>query len=122
MKAFIAGPMRRIVGFNFPAFAEAEGHLYRVGIESFSPARQDIEDGFEWWRYDGTEDLAQIGFDLRAATARNMNWLTEQADAIYLLNGWAESSGAVAELAVANMCGLETLYQPTTQTPERRNK
>lgn len=106
MKVYIAGPMRGKPAFNFPAFDEASEWLRAQGHEVFSPADHDRESGFDPSSMAGDENLAALGFDLRAALAADLAWITTEADAVYLLPGWETSSGARAELAAAAALGL----------------
>ena len=39
--------------------------------------------------------------------------LISSCTAIYMLKGWAESSGASTELAVAKLLGLEVIFEAT---------
>ena len=101
-KPYIAGPMRGVPRFNFPAFEVAEKYLISVGMEPYNPARVDIEMGYDpyalpddwdWWTLpEGLlmEDIAQR--DLSAVI---------DCDSIYLLEGWENSAGARSEVAVA---------------------
>ncbi len=107
---YIAGPMRGIAEFNFPAFFAADDVLTARGDIVISPARHDIQTGFDPKGLSGNEDLAGLGFDL----AKTLLWDLEQvaaADAIYLLDGHENSSGARAELALANALGKTVDYQ-----------
>lgn len=115
-RVYIAGPMRGITEFNFPAFHEAERVLTEQGWDVVSPARHDEAGGFTAEALTGNEDLAALGFDL----TKTLLWDLEQVaatDAIYLLKGHENSSGARAELALALALGKEVLYQvePTAE-------
>lgn len=110
MKIYIAGPMRRQPEFNFPAFDDAARRLRRAGHEVFNPAERDRSIGFSADGLTGYEDLAYLGFDHRAALRADMEWITTTADAVVLLPGWRDSSGATAEAAVARAIGID-VYQ-----------
>lgn len=112
-KIYIAGPMRGKRWFNFPDFDWAKECLVRAGWEVISPADLDREVGFDvknlppdtdW------NDVAKLGFDLRAAVQRDVAAIC-QCDAIFMLHGWSESRGAKAEKAVAEWLGLMVFYQ-----------
>lgn len=112
---YISGPMRKHPEFNFPAFAAAKAMIERHDPEAvvFSPAQKDIDAGFDPAGLTGHEDLKyDLGFDLRAALAMDCEWICTQATEIYMLRGWATSSGARAERALAEALGLEVVYQP----------
>ena len=99
MRIYLAGPMRGIEQFNFPAFQEAAAELRGLGHEVISPAEHDLELGF-----DPTLNSLD-GFDLQAA----MRWGVAQvlmADLVYLLEGWEGSEGVAVELAVAKAIGV----------------
>ncbi len=99
---YLAGPMRGIPQFNFPAFDRAQGELERAGYHVFSPAQCDrIDQGFDPVGMTGNEDLSKSGFDLRYALKSDTAWICTHADAVVLLPGWQRSTGAQAELALA---------------------
>lgn len=107
-RLYLAGPMRRLPAFNFPAFDEARTNLRHAGYEVFSPATRDRFAGFEPDGLSGHEDLDELGFDLREAYAADLEWIVHRADGIALLDGWESSSGASAEAAVAHALGIPT--------------
>lgn len=111
--AYLAGPMRGIKFFNFPAFDEARDRLRQEGWSVISPADLDREMGFDETRhpedYDWL-DLGKIGFDLHGAVDRDVDAL-KRCTAIYMLDGWEKSRGALAEKHIAEWLGLEVLYQ-----------
>ncbi len=110
---YIAGPMRGIKYFNFPAFDAAEIELTKQGFDVISPAKLDRAAGFDPETlgndYDWL-DLQKIGFELSDAVKRDADALTK-SDAIYLLDGWQRSKGATAEKAIAEWLGLTVMYQ-----------
>ena len=100
MRCYLAGPMRGIPNFNFPAFFEAEEFLVSLGHTVFNPARRDEEQyGKEVSNSpDGNlEDVASAGFSLREALAADTRYICLEADAIALLPDWECSKGATAE-------------------------
>lgn len=120
-RIYIAGPMRGIELFNFPAFDAARDHLSGQGFAVVSPADLDRESGFdpETLRVDGVDwyvagydwlDLSKIDFDLEAAMERDIKAI-KSCDAIYMLTGWQNSRGARAEKALAEWMDKEVLYE-----------
>lgn len=109
MLAYIAGPMRGYPEYNFPAFFAAEEWLRNKGIGAINPARMDIDLGF-----DPKKSLeVQPSFDMQSFIRRDVYAilsLDPQRDAICLLPGWQESTGARAEEALATWIGLSKLY------------
>ena len=100
MKIYLAGPMRNIQNFNFPAFDLAAERLRAQGYEVFSPADHDREVYGEQIETDPT------GFDIRDALRADTGWICRHADAVALLPGWQASMGARAESALAEALGL----------------
>ena len=111
MKLYLAGPMRGLPEFNFPAFFSAAKRLRLDGHEVFHPAEKDIErygTDISKGNHEGREDVAasQHGFSLREALAADLAWICAEADGIALLPGWRNSKGATAEHATAVALGL----------------
>lgn len=111
MKIYIAGPMRGIPKFNFPAFHAAAAKLRAEGHIVFNPAKRDNEKhGVDISKGNaaGDETLAaeQHGFNLRDALGDDLAWICAHADAIALLPGWIGSKGAQAERATGIALGL----------------
>ena len=98
---YVAGPMRAYAEFNFPAFDQATEWLRAQGSEVFNPDERDNEKGFDAAGMTGFEDLAEFGFDLRDALADDTDFICRRATHIYMLPGWANSKGAIAERALA---------------------
>lgn len=106
IKIYLAGPMRGIEEFNFPAFHSVERWLKRKGwTEIINPAKHDEENGFDPTGLTGNEDLSDLGFDLREALAWDLDQVARSTH-LFLLNGWENSSGARAEYALAQALGL----------------
>lgn len=94
IKVFISGPMTGIEDFNKPEFLRAERLLKRAGYSVFNPAWLDLDEAWD------TNEIAAI--DMAALT---------NCDAIYQLDGWENSKGAVAEFNTAKWLGLEILTE-----------
>lgn len=114
MKIYVAGPMRGIPEFNFPAFNEATAKLRALGHTVFNPAERDNErhgKDISKGNATGDESLAakEHGFDLRVALGDDLAWICAHADAIAMLPGWENSKGAKAERATARALGLEII-------------
>ena len=104
---YVAGPMRGIPEFNFPAFFAKEAELANEGHLVFNPARRDIENGFDPTGLKGTdEELKALGFNLREALEVDTRFICREATHVYMLPGWSKSSGATAERALGLALGL----------------
>lgn len=104
--AYLAGPMRGIKEFNFPAFHEAALHIRLVvGWDVISPAEMDVELGFD-------PNTSEFGLEeWYLAMRRDITVLLEpRVDRIVFLPGWEESRGANIERTVADAIGLECWY------------
>lgn len=92
MKIYIAGPMSGLVEFNRPAFMFNAAKLTGRGHVALNPAI--LPDGLSQAQY----------MDICLAMLRC-------ADAIYLLNGWEASLGAIAEKSLAEKLGIEIKFE-----------
>lgn len=117
MNIYLAGPMRGIKDFNFPAFFAAAAALRAQGHSVFSPAERDVEEfGAERLRSaTGSEaevsrNLGMQGLTLaRKCFLHDTHYICTTADAVYLLPGWQASRGAKAERALAEAIGLQVV-------------
>lgn len=114
-KVYLAGPMRNIPYFNFPAFFAAASTLRKQGYEVFNPAENDVKNhGEAAYINNHTGSLAQaasdFGFSLREALRDDTTWICINADAIAMLPGWENSKGATAEKALAEALSLKVIY------------
>lgn len=104
MRIYLAGPMRGIESYNFPAFEAGAALLRAQGHYVFSPAENDCV------RY-GNDFLNNPSvFNLRATMEDDLRWICHYADAIALLPGWEESAGVKVERALADLLKLEVIY------------
>jgi hypothetical protein len=113
-KVYLAGPMRGIPEFNFPAFHRYAAILREQGYFVFSPAEKDNErhgTDISAGNASGCEQVAaaQHGFNLREALFDDLRFITLEADAIAMMPGWQNSKGARAERATAEALNLEIM-------------
>jgi len=114
-KIYLAGPMRNIPHFNFPAFHQATEKLRALGFFVFNPAEADInhQNDADFVVLNTTGDLDKAieeGFDLRSALVEDTAFISKEADLIAMLPGWERSKGAIAEKALATALGLDVIY------------
>lgn len=96
--AYLAGPMRGIHEYNFPAFYAAAAALRKHGLDVWSPAENDVnQDGF-----DPAKDTAH---PMRHYMKRDLPAVLN-ADMVCVLPGWEKSQGAQLEVHVARACGI----------------
>lgn len=109
-KGYLAGPMRGIPEFNFPAFHAATAKLRAEGHIVFNPAEKDEEAHGKDLTKGTTGDLKEIPqFSLRDALKADLSWICDNANTIWLLPNWQNSKGAVAERALGVALGLEII-------------
>lgn len=106
MKLYLAGPMRGLPMFNFPAFHEAAGRLRGLGHDVYNPAEQDEQAGFDPARDEPKPLRHYMLHDLPAVLG---------SDAVAALPGWGTSQGARLEVHVARECGIPVLDADTLQ-------
>lgn len=91
-KVYVAGPMTGYENYNRQSFNDAAVRLHVKGHTALNPAT--LPDGLTQSQY----------MDICFAMIR-------AADAIYLLKGYEESKGAMAELAYAEKLELEIMEE-----------
>jgi len=112
MRIYVAGPMRGIPYYNFPAFDKAANQLREEGHEVVNPADLDRANGFDAMTLPADYDWSKVphGFDFGACVTRDIKSVRE-CDAIYMLADWEDSSGARAEYAIAEWLGKKTMFE-----------
>lgn len=109
-RVYLAGPMRGIENFNFPAFDFAAAKLREQGYIVFSPAERDREVHGTTLEQNATgnedEAASNVGFSLREALKADCDWICDHATHIALLPGADKSKGAKAEKALGEALGL----------------
>lgn len=120
MKVYVAGPMRGIPLFNFPLFNAVTAALRAEGHEVFNPAERDnVRHGTDISAGNTAGDVAvaaeKHGFNLREALEEDTTYICRHAEAIVMLPGWENSSGARAEHALAMALSLKVVYVPAVE-------
>ena len=107
---YIAGPMRGIDQFNFPAFDAARDRFLAWGYNVISPADMDRQAGFDPLSSLEPADSGALGEvilrDVQAITGSLRPFSDVHHDAIALLPGWEKSRGAAVEVALGKFLGL----------------
>lgn len=109
-RIYIAGPMRGYPDLNFPAFDAARDAFTQAGWVVTSPACLSRASGH-------TTDREHRDHQHNRACATTdtevlLGFRAEDGDAIAMLPGWEDSTGAVAELTLARWLGLR-VYDAT---------
>lgn len=99
-RVYLAGPMRHLPDFNYPAFHAAAERLRSDGFEVFNPAEQ----------FDGDQSL-----EPKVYMQTDLRWIVENADEIHVLPGWQTSAGARVEVQVARAIGIPVIDYTTFQ-------
>src|SRR6056297_1520146 len=110
---YIAGPMRGKPFFNFPAFDAAHDKMEDGGWSAISPADMDRDYGFDALDMDSDSDwndMSLVPFTKEECMERDLE-AVKNADAIYMLKGWQDSTGAQAEYWCAKWLGKEIYYE-----------
>lgn len=105
---YIAGPMRGLPYFNFPAFDTARNALIAAGFEVCSPADLDRHEGFDALAMPADSDWSEFpetDLNFQAVVMRDLQALSG-CQGILMLDGWQRSRGSRAEKAVAEWLGL----------------
>lgn len=106
--AYLAGPMRGLPEYNFPAFRAATADLRARGFHVWSPAERDEQqDGFDAATDQPKHIRHYMSFDLPAVLT---------SDAVVVLPGWETSKGATLEVHVARECEIPVYIYPDLTT------
>lgn len=103
---YISGPMTGIPHWNYPAFTDAAAELRAWGFNVISPHELDQDAGKD-------PEASWTAADRREAIARDVEAVAKLADGVAVLDGWAASFGARAEVAVASALSLpiQTIHE-----------
>jgi len=121
MSVYLAGPMRGIPYYNFPAFDKAAEKLVSEGYAVVNPADMDRRNGFDAMKLPHDYDWNTIpeGFGFDDCVTRDIA-AVRSCEAIYMLDGWQLSKGAQAEHALAVWLGRVVIYQSMPEQNEVR--
>ena len=111
-RLYLAGPMRDVAYFNFPAFKAAAEDLRECGYFVFSPVERDIERcGADPSNPTGCPIQAEkeYGLTIRECLAEDLGWICRTATAVVVLPGWENSKGAQAEVHTARALGIPVM-------------
>lgn len=103
MKIYIAGPMRGYPRYNFDAFDHARD-LLSFCFDVVSPADMDRELGFDPDKSEATSEF------IEQAMRRDIEAVLS-VDALFVLKGWEQSKGTLAEIAIANWRNIPVHYE-----------
>lgn len=106
---YIAGPMRGIASFNFPAFDKARDAFRQNGYHVISPADIDRAEGDE-------NSDNQVLFCLRDFSALHFIRSICDLGFVAMLPGWEKSVGATAEFMIGRWLGI-TVLDARTMNP-----
>ncbi len=106
--AYVAGPMRGIPQYNFPAFDSARDRLVAAGWNAISPADLDRAHGF-----DGIKGKVP---EKRDCIERDVLAIIRQCDTIALLPGWTKSKGSAVEVALGIFLDLHFIDAVTLKS------
>jgi hypothetical protein len=108
--AYLAGPMRGYYRYNCEAFDRHDLALKNIGYHVINPSKVDADIGFDPRELPEDTDWNQVpfGFKLQRAIARCTVGVA-MSDALFLMDGWQDSRGALAELQVARWAGIPVL-------------
>lgn len=107
---YVAGPMRKRPEFNFPEFLRVDPILVRAGYDTINPAQKDLDQGFVPWGNDGFTETSDPSFSIRSVMKLDCSLICDRCDGIALLDGWWDSKGAKAEVALAEALGLPVAH------------
>jgi len=109
-KIYIAGPMSGYEDHNKFAFQMAEDYLISLfqehgDYEIFNPINHEASLMVQKGLVRDTQEA------YRMCMAIDCDWICKHATMIYMLHGWEESKGAMAEWTLAKCLGIRIVYQ-----------
>jgi len=104
VKIYLAGPMRGIPLWNFPAFDAVAKELRAAGHYVISPAELDREIGLDEHDYPNWPEWFRIEDAMKRDFAQIVT-----CDVVALLYGYENSIGVKHEMAVAKACNISTV-------------
>jgi len=115
-RVYIAGPMRGIKDFNFPAFDRARDLFSGSRFSVISPADLDRQAPTQAATDEEAGSAGRVHEYMdRDLTDTLLTFRKSNGDAIAMLPGWEHSTGAAAEFMVAKWAGIRILDATTTE-------
>ncbi|WHM52908.1 hypothetical protein [Sulfitobacter phage vB_SupP_AX] len=108
-KIYIAGPMSGIPDHNKPAFIKGEEDMISLfqgeKFSIFNPINHEASLMVQTGQVRDTQEA------YRMCMAIDCEYLCKEATDIYMLKGWENSKGAMAEWTLAKCLGLNIIYE-----------
>ena len=116
-RVYLAGPMTGLEDLNVPTFRHVSQKLRDAGYEVFCPGDLSIDvfGNLERMREVPEEEMREMRKHL---LARELAWICKYAEGLFLLPGWQNSSGALAERATAHALGITIEQVPEEMLPD----
>lgn len=109
IEIYIAGPMKGIEDHNKPAFLKGQEdmvHLFSGDyFNIFNPINHEASLMIQEGKVRDTQE------SYRMCMAIDFEYLCKHATHIYMLRGWENSKGAMAEWTLAKCLGLQIIYE-----------
>lgn len=112
---YLAGPMRGLPLYNFPAFHDATKRLRNLGLTVISPAEMDVASGMADLRYDASAEPQLVSviltekFNIETVLANDLEAI-RGVDEVILLPGWERSEGVATEMKEAMKHGIRVSH------------
>jgi len=116
---YVAGPMRGRHQYNAKSFDDAAAMIRKLDLQVINPIDLDSVDGVDCRLLPDCTNWSVLpdGMNLDDIVYRDLGAI-QACEGIYMLNGWQQSTGALAEHAVAKWLGLKICYQSNESTCE----
>ena len=105
---YIAGPMRGYPQYNYEEFFYWSRMFRTSGYKVLNPAAKDVDK----WLDDGwvfSEDEWELVIE------EDLQWIKDEADALFMLHGWEDSEGANMEKELADDLDLPVFFEDDRQ-------
>jgi len=116
---YVAGPMRGRHQYNAKSFDDAAAMIRKLDLQVINPIDLDSVDGVDCRLLPDCTNWSVLpdGMNLDDIVYRDLGAI-QACEGIYMLNGWQQSTGALAEHAVAKWLGLKICYQSNESVGE----
>ena len=116
-RVYLAGPMSGYEDLNIPLFLHVSKQLRAAGYEVFCPGDLSMATfgSFERIRQIPDEEIEEYR---RHQLSIELAWICRFAEGMFMLPGWENSSGAIAERALAKALKLDIEEVPEEMLPD----